>query len=290
MKPAVRLIQGLCFVSAVVPMVSQPSPRWPRADRCLSEPSHGHPFSAEFKLTSVQLLTSGDLSTHVSRESQALDSQGRFYHGGDFPPTVPGAQNLPSLTSGHICDPAGGTQTMWNSRDRRTIILRLPSSEKRHGCWKSEDGLFSLNFEHGQEANPAGDPNITGRPIPGSEGERSKALTQDMGITMIQGLEARGYGSSWPPPEQGQNEPPYLNEEHWIVPSLNLWVSQEVEYPRKINRTIRWSRELVSIKDSEPEAALFQPPPDYPVTDEEIHSVSCKDLNPPQPPQSSHLK
>jgi hypothetical protein len=112
---------------------------------------------------------------------------------------------------------------------------------------------------------------------------------EDLGTMPIQGLEAQGHHSTWRSADDSEREPPYLNEEHWVVPSLNLWVSQEVEYPRRVNRTIRWSRELVSIKDSEPDPPTFQPPSEYPVTTEGMHPVSCKDLDAPQPPQSPHL-
>jgi hypothetical protein len=281
-----RVFLAVSFLVVLVPTAAQPSPRWPRADRCFYEPSHGHPYSAEFLLTSVQLLPTGELERHLLKEFQALDAKGRFYHGSDFPPSGPRAQSLPVLVSGHVCDPAAATQTMWSSYDRRTIVLHVPALEDRHGCWRSDDGVFTLDFEHAARAKGASRPNPDSALI--AQSEPSGAVTEDLGTTLIQGFEAKGYRSSWPPLAEG--DPPYLNEVHWVVPSLNLWVSQEVEYPRKVNWTIRWSRELVSIKDSEPEAYMFQPPSTYPVTKETMRSVSCEELEGPKPPQSPHLK
>ncbi|UWZ83253.1 hypothetical protein [Occallatibacter riparius] len=280
---------AVSFLVVVVPVPAQPSPRWPRADRCFHEPSQGHPYSAEFLLTSVQLLPTGDLTKHMVKEFQALDSRGRFFHGSDFPPSGPRAQSLPVLVSGHICDPEAATQTMWSSWDKRTIVLHLPARAERLGCWKSDDGVFTLNFE--TSSHPVGGPNPgDSDPVVASEPESPSVVTEELGTTQIQGLEAKGYYSSWRAFGDGQGEPPYLNEEHWVVPSLNLWVSQEVEYPRKANWTVRWSRELVSINDSEPETYMFQPPSTYPVTMEMMRQVSCKDLEGPKPPESPHLK
>ena len=270
-------------------MAAQLWPQWPRADRCFYEPSQGHPYSAEFLLTSVQLLPTGDLSRHLSKEFQALDSQGHFFHGSDFPPSGPRALNLPVLVSGLVCDPAALTQIMWNSRDRRTIELHLPEPAERHGCWKSDDGMFTLNFGDSSYPVDASNPGNSD-PVVKSEPEPPNVETEELGTTLIQGLEAKGYHSSWRVFGDGPGESPYLNEEHWVVPSLNLWVSQEVEYPRKANRTIRWSREPVSIKDSEPEAYMFQPPSTYPLTAERMRRVWCKELEGPKRPQSPHLK
>jgi hypothetical protein len=113
---------------------------------------------------------------------------------------------------------------------------------------------------------------------------------QLLGPTWVQGIEAQGYRSFLAPAQEGQSDPPYLSEEHWAAPSLGIWVMQEVNYPRKLNSTLKWSREPVSIDVSEPDPLLFEPPREYPVTSLQMRQVSCSELQPPVSAQSPHLQ
>lgn len=289
--PCFRAVVALCVVSVVLEVSPQPSPRFPRADRCMSEPLQGRAYSAEFKVISLQLLASGEEFTHNSTERQARDAHGRFYHSGVFPPTRPGMEDYPPLVTAHICDSAANTLTMWSSVERRTIVLHLPPPDTHRGCWRSDTEDFTLNFEKAPRDRPSSDSPPGERPIPerADETGRAKPTVERLGPELVQGVEALGYRSFFPPAQDGQKDPPYLSEEHWVATSLGIWVMQEVTYPRKLNSTLKWSREPVGIEVSEPDPLLFEPPQEYPVTSLEMHQVSCTELAPPAPAQSPHL-
>ena len=78
--------------------------------------------------------------------------------------------------------------------------------------------------------------------------------------------------------------PPYLTEEHWIAPSLGIWISQEVIYPRRMGSGMKWSRELASLNLADPDLSTFQPPQAYDVVTEDMHQVVCGQpaASPPQ--------
>lgn len=281
------IILCLCLASVSLPVVSQPSPRWPLANRCMSEPIRGRPYSAEFRVRSTAMLPSGEVFTHNSTERQARDAHGRFYHSSVFPPTVPGTENHPPLISGHVCDSAAGTQTMWSSFDRLTIVLHLPPPNQHHGCWKTDNGDFILDFEPHNRLGTMLDSTLA--PAPADEQRPEKPTVEQLGPSLIQGIEAEGYRSFLPPAQAGQKDPPYISEEHWIAPSLGIWVMQDVTYPPKPNQTIKWSREPVSIEASEPDPLLFEPPKEYPVTSLEMRLVPCDEIAPPKSAQSRHI-
>jgi hypothetical protein len=253
----------------------------PPATTCKLEPGQGLPYTAEFKLISTQLLASGDVFTHRSTEMQALDSHGRFFLGVEFPATSREVSGVPPLVSGRICDPVSNTQTNWDSRDRRAVILNMPRSDQRHGCWQSDSGDFRINFDLGSHP-PAfkSPPHADSVPSQGiaDKTDSQKLVRDDLGSQSFQGVEAVGYRSTWPPVESGQPDPPYLTEEHWVAPSLGIWISQEVEYPRRLNRTIKWSKELASLSLAEPDFSKFLPPMDFQTVTEEMHQVPCNSL------------
>jgi hypothetical protein len=95
-----RVLLTISFLLVLMPVAAQPSPHWPRADRCFYEPSHGNPYSAEFLLTSVQLLPSGDLSRHLSKEFQALDSHGALLPRERFPAEWAAGAESPGIDLG----------------------------------------------------------------------------------------------------------------------------------------------------------------------------------------------
>lgn len=249
----------------------------PPATACTLEPGEGHPFTAQFTLISVQLLATGDIYTHRSAEIRALDSYGRSYESVEFPITSPKPIAYAPLVSGGVCDPVTNTQTLWDSHDRRTVILNMPEPVERRGCWQTEDGEFHINFELGRPAEFRGghsDANGSNGPSP---------QVEELGTSIFQGVEAVGYRSTWPAPTNGAPDPPYLMEEHWIAPGLGIWISQEVDYPRKLNRTLKWSRELANLETTEPDALLFEPPQHYSVKTENMHKVPCEKMSASSP-------
>jgi hypothetical protein len=67
-----------------------------------------------------------------------------------------------------------------------------------------------------------------------------------------------------PEGEQGNDRPFYITTETWTSPELKMVMLRKSSDPRSGDTVMK----LTNISRSEPDASLFQPPPDYTVVDE----------------------
>ena len=279
-----RSFAVLAILLPAIPAVGQ-FDVMPPAKTCRAEPSQHQPYTVEFRLIDMKLLADGTVFTYRPSEVDALDSHGRTMMSVTFP-SVSGKN--PSWVTGGACDPVNNTQTIWNSAVHRAVVLKMPKPEERNGCWQSTSGEFKISFE--SLARPDKDEQTSaGRepeaPVnPSSSIEPPRAISEDLGTAMFQGVEAHGYRSTWPPVADDKTVPPYLTEEHWVATSLGIWISQEVVYPQKIGWTMKWSKELASLNLADPDLSTFQPPQAYDVVTEDLHQVVCGQpaASPPQ--------
>ncbi len=184
-------------------------------------------------------------------------------------------QKGPARVTGETCDPVSNTQLQWDSQGNRVTVLAMPKPEERQGCWESELGDFTINFE--TPKFPAASKAVS-PPDPDAAFEnRPKPTVEDLGAASIQGVEVLGTRTTWPPAsgEPGEREPPYLREEHWISPLLGIWLKQEVDYPMG-NHTIKWMRGVASLSLNDPEPSTFEPPRGYTVLTETMHRSPCE--------------
>ena len=101
---------------------------------------------------------------------------------------------------------------------------------------------------------------------------------EDLGITMIEGVEAHGrrMTRTIAAGQIGNDQPIVVTNEYWSAPSLGgLTLKSVTDDPRNGKTT----REITHLDLGEPDPALFQPPPGYDIKIQELHQVPC-DQNP----------
>jgi hypothetical protein len=231
------------------------------------------PFTAEFKITSVQTLANGTTITSESTRVQARDSQGRWMNSttmiqqyGDGTPT----------TTVNVQDPVAGTQTSWYSRIKKATVVKLPPVEQRHGCWQSETGHSRMTYSAARPSGAAARSDAFAgdrADVPMPVVKRPKPVMEDLGTMTIQGIKAHGhrFTTTTPVGEIGNDQPLVQTQETWQATGLGLEVRSVSDDPQQGKRTT----ELVKLDQSEPDSALFQPPEGYEIVTEEM--IPCKE-------------
>jgi hypothetical protein len=100
---------------------------------------------------------------------------------------------------------------------------------------------------------------------PGPQMNREE-LVEPLGTQQLEGVEARGRRSTvtYPAGTLASDQPVKRTTESWISDSLRLSLLTRTADPRSGEMIVK----LTNLKQSEPDAALFQPPPDYRIVDE----------------------
>ncbi len=270
---AVTLAPALLLLAQLAPAQSDSARR--------NSPVHRQPYTAEFKITSVQTLANGTTITRESTEVHALDSEGRQM---TATTEIPAASDRPRVTRVHIYDPVDGTRIDWGSQSKRARVVKEPVGEERHGCWATDAGNFRMNLPPapGQAADSASGGVASTSDHPGSGAlmappapliEHRKPVHEDLGNTTILGVEARGTRTTWTTPagEVGNDAPLVRISETWWGTGIGLLLREISDDPRSGKR----DRELVNIELAEPPASTFQPPDGYEVVTDSMHPVDC---------------
>lgn len=265
------------------------------------------PYTAQFKTTRIQTLANGTTITRVTTSTDARDTERRSYSSNTIQQSLPGG---PLITNVHIQDPVAGTETNWNSLTKKAQVIKLPPQDQRSGCWRSESGHMTIHYPPPRSVGAAR-PEAgslwftsttavvqTGSPQSGVAGTTTVPLAsgivlsnsvqppntlppnqaqrpqrEDLGTSMIEGVEARGvrFTTTVPTGTIGNDQPIVSTTESWSAPSLGLVVRSISDNPQSGKTT----KELVSLEQGEPDPALFQPPEGYEVQTEEM--IPCKD-------------
>lgn len=264
---ACRIVAALAVAGSAFVAFAQTAPvpaktRVPRAPQ---------PYTAEFKITSMQTLANGTTITRESTEIEARDSAGRSLHSSSGQGL--GVDRDP-ISRTNVSDPAGGTQSQWDSRTKKARVYKLPPEEQR-GCWSNDAGDFTISRYDGPRP---GRPAPSGTALPGGgvlvPARRHTPEVEDLGTTTIQGYEAQGkrMTTTIPAGEIGNSEPIVIVNEYWSSPQFPLTLRDINDDPRSGKRT----RELVSLTPGEPDLSIFQPPQGYDVSEEELHQITCR--------------
>lgn len=235
-------------------------------------PHQYQPYTAEFKITQVQTLADGTTITHEGSEIRARNSAGISMQSNTNADWQIGRI---VGTSGGVHDTDGTILANWYSVTGIGHIFKMPPQDQRHGCWASASG--SLRMDWNPRSGPP--PRYVFNPVTRTAEQiqlpiqRSKPKVDELGMVSIQGVEARGQRISRTisAGEAGNDRTIITVEENWVSPSLDIELRQSIEDPRTGSRT----RELVSLALQEPDPSLFQPPPDYKITTEQMHEVPC---------------
>ncbi|HWG19048.1 MAG TPA: hypothetical protein VG225_00875 [Terracidiphilus sp.] len=238
-----------------------------------SAPQKPQPYTAEFKITRVQTLADGTTITNEGTEIRARDSAGITMQSN----TNENWQIGRVLgTSAGVHDTDGTILANWFSLDKTARVFKMPPMQQRHGCWMTASNNMRMDWNDAPRAEPN---KLVFNPVTRAPEQvpppvqRSRPQIVDLGTMMIQGVQARGrrITRTISVGEVGNDQTIVAVEEYWMAPILGLKLREIIEDPRTGKRT----RELVSVTLDEPDPSLFQPPPDYQVTTEELHQVAC---------------
>jgi hypothetical protein len=240
-------------------------------------PAHSAPvpYTAEFKITQVQTLANGTTITRESTRVQALDSQGRSIF---VNTSTQQYGDHAQVTSSHVDDPVSGTRTDWNSQQKKVTIVKLPPEDQRQGCWSSEAGRLTINYNTNRQRSAGNQGDSAGKipsppPAPAAVMRQPKPVLEDLGDATIQGVEAHGqrWTSTTPVGAIGNDQPIVHTTETWSAKGLHLVVRNLSDDPQQGKDDL----ELVKLDKGEPDPALFQFPDGYEVVSEDM--VPCKE-------------
>lgn len=240
-------------------------------------------YTAEVKSTNVQTLADGTTITREGKQVYARDSLGRTMQAMTGYPFV---GDRSGFTRVNANDPVENTQSNWDSQTKKARVIKMPPQDERHGCWSSESGNFRMNFGpvpgSSQTKSGAGtaasSPVATLPPVPTPRPKPKSQTTEDLGTTMIMGVEAHGTRTTITTPvgEMGNDRPLVRTVEHWSAPGFGFPMRQVNIDPQSGRQTT----ELVSLDLGEPDPATFQPPEGYAVAVEVMHEVACETMQP----------
>jgi hypothetical protein len=227
-------------------------------------PEKFQPYTAEFKITNVKVLADGTTITREYKLVEARDAQGRRMT--ETSP-ISGSGEPNAGTVGTVNDPADGSSVIWQSSFRKAYARKLPPPDQRHGCWATDTGSWTANFDASErlreqaEVNPAHVP----------------PAIEDLGSDTIDGVAVQGLRivRTTVAGAIGNNNPLVTTSESWQAPNLGGLTLRSVRNDPQEGKS---SRELVSLKQGEPDPALFQPPAGYEIVVQEMHQVPCAQL------------
>ncbi len=222
------------------------------------------PYTAEFRITSVRVLTDGTTITRQTRQVEAKDSHGRTLR---LTSNLPATDGQPEEVMGTMYDPGDWSETRWGSEFREVTVQKMPQPDQRHGCWATDTGVTVSYDPHDRAQQPPADPEFT------------QPVIQYLGADTIDGVAVQGRRDTRTidAGHIGNNNPIVITIENWWAPSLGELSLRSVQDDP---RTGKITRELVSIKVGEPDPAIFQPPSDYKVNVQEFHQVNCETMKP----------
>lgn len=222
------------------------------APRFASRPMTGAPYSAESISESEQTLADG---THIRNSSPATkfyrDSEGRTRTERPVLPQVEGSVAAsPVLVE--INDPVAHARYILDTVNKVAHRQEPPvPGTQAHSRGGTADVRAVTPLSASQAQGRAGGPEST---------------TEKLGTQVMEGVQVEGtrHTITWPAGARGNDRPITEINETWRSPELMLIVLSRRTDPATGERTTR----LTNISRSEPDAALFQPPPDFSVVDE----------------------
>jgi hypothetical protein len=206
------------------------------------------PYQAQATTETKQTLADGSHTDLAATATVARDSEGRTVH-------TQTLSNGTTVTT--IFDPVAKTTTDFMSDTKVAHVMTLPST--------MPSGATIASGFAGSPAGPAGGA-VGGffvRVHTNTAQEKNKlnAATESLGAKAIEGIEVVGTRttSTIPTGAIGNDKALTTTRETWESPELKLVISSRQNDPRFGQTTYS----LTNIQRSEPEAALFQVPPDY---------------------------
>jgi hypothetical protein len=236
-------LAAIAIAGLALPVSSQtPAPRVPRAH--VPVPQQQTPYTAEFKITRVQILANGTTITHESTEVRAADTEGR---------------NLTSTTSVNL------------SGEQHTFTVVNDPVEKTNSSWDSTRQQVSVSAWAAPMSCP-----FNGAAIPKASSPQRQVNSVDLGNETIDGVEAQGHRTTITTPAGmiGNSEPLVETHEVWQATAIGPRVLMVREIDDSPDRG-KTTRELTSLTLSNPPLSTFQPPEGYEVVNHDAPAQTC---------------
>jgi hypothetical protein len=219
---------------------------------------------AEFRILQAKTVANGTPITHETTVVDARDSRGRHMTATTDTPT---SADQVATTHFRVFDPVAHVTFNWSFPGREATVMAIPfSGAISSGCSWMSSRIGSAN---------------------------EKTTVEELGTKTIQGVEARGRQTS----TTVSLEPIGKHKKHESqagtieVHSTELWIAIDPGLAglvvREVSKdwpSVETSRELVNFSQSEPDAAVFQPPIGYEVVNREVNTDACVSVGEAQPP------
>jgi hypothetical protein len=224
----------------------------------------GAPYSAEQVTEHVQTLADG---THITQPPQTIklyrDSVGRTRTERTAPlPPGPLGVGVQAPVFIDIADPAAGVRYTLESQSHTAhkVAMRAPAPPPP----PPPPGANGVQAARRLQLLPALVPAQSG-PVPQDQTSGPQFSHESLGTQTIEGVLAEGSRTTvtYPMGAIGNDRPITTTSETWNSPELKMVVLSKNSDPRNGESTTR----LTNISRAEPDASLFQVPPDYEVID-----------------------
>jgi hypothetical protein len=224
-------------------------------------PAAAHvPYTAKYKITSLNRLPDGSSSNSISTMVEALDSKGDraiIYTFGSS------SSNPQPRTDVQLRDLTNLTMSYWSIPGTTLQIVHMPDLDQPdNDCAKKMKAI--------DELHPVGAESLRGEPL----------AIKDLGTQVIHGIQARGgevtFTSTFVRP--GQSGPAIRTNQVWTAadPNLGKLVVRSIS---KTSQGESTTRELVEFIQGEPDPKFFEVPQGREVKKREGQAFTC-DIKP----------
>jgi hypothetical protein len=226
----------------------------------------GEPFSAEEESERSQVLADG---THVSQTTQIRlyrDSQGRTRNE-TVPAQLQGSRS--PLFFVHIYDPVAKVHYSLDMQRQVAHVISVAGENRARPEPTQAD--TSDQSPPAKVERPLRSATSQAATDPASEPVRRRVSHVSLGTQTFEGIEARGVQTTMTIPEgaEGNDRPIEIVCENWESPELKLNMLSKCTDPLHGDHTTR----VVTIDRSEPDASLFQVPPDFKIVDQQTRAA-----------------
>ncbi len=229
----------------------------------------GAPYSADRVTEHVQTLADG---THIRQDNHtehvARDSQGRTR---SERPLLNGPvrQGAPSITLVEIYDPVAGAGYVLDEQNKVAHRVTMQPAEVPQPAARPTGGGGgggSRIVSSGTSVAVGSTGVVATGGVVQPRQVRPASTQEKLGEQNIEGVVAEGTRSSttWPIGAQGNDRPITDSSENWFSRELKLTVLSKQDSARFGESVTK----LINISRAEPDASLFQPPPDYTVVED----------------------
>jgi hypothetical protein len=204
-------------------------------------PVIGRPYSAEQVHSTVRVLADGTKISHQGHHFVARDAEGRVRVEVRL---ASGQDGQPDAVQVYVIDPVAHTLGTW--------LVGLQEA-------KNEATIFKIPAPNAQQPVKLASetsPKVDARPQP-------IVTVEDLGMDSLQGIAVSVQKTTTivPAGRSGNDKPITKTHEVWASPDLKLVLKEEWNDPRTGTKTV----ELQNLSRSDPNPALFRPPPGYAV-------------------------